>query len=230
MRTFNFYIFLKTFVLKHPNLRKKIRFLRWKLKNIPIIRSGLIAFEKKYFSSCAGERYDLLNPSEANDYFESYAPILAKKSYRKVMDIGCGYGYLTKRIADNKNVEKVIGVDKIEDFRCKHPKVEYISQNLAEDTKLPSGFDVIVSSEFIEHLTEEDFRELLFKIKDSLNDDGIFIGSTPCNPTRLKVFSGSPFHLREYNENDLTNILGEYFKIVEVSAISDFCLIWEARK
>ena len=228
MRTI--YKSLKEFLLRHPELRGKLRSFRWRSKKIPLLGRVVTAFEKSYFGSCAGERYDAENPTEANDYFESYAPILAAKARGRVVDLGCGYGYLTERIAKSVAVSKVIGIDKITDFRRKHPKIEYLTRDLAVDNDLPKDIDTFVSSEFIEHLSEADFRKLLVKISASLKNGGIYIGSTPFNPTDKKVFSGSPFHVREYNKHDLEKLLKEFFHQVEVVPISEFCLVWEAKK
>jgi len=221
---------IKNFLLKHPSIRNKVRSFRWRSKNIPLLGPVVAAFERGYFGSCAGERYDAINPTEANDYFESYAPILVAKARGKVIDLGCGYGYLTERIAKSNNVSKVIGVDKIADFRCKHPKIEYVTQDLAVNNNLPKDVDTVVSSEFIEHLSEDDFRKLIPQIKLALKDDGVYIGSTPLNPTKKKNFSGSPFHIREYNQKDLENLFKEFFSEVEVNPISEFCLVWEVKK
>ncbi len=222
--------FLRKFLDRFPRVRLFVRRLRWQAKKIPLVREISMAFDKRYFSRLGAERPDEHEAGDGDSYFESYATVLTQKVYGRVLDIGCGHGYLTRRLAGNEKVTEIIGLDKINDFRSTNEKIHYQSQDLAKDQTLPSGFDVVVSSEFIEHITEEEYRRLLSRIVMALKPDGLYIGSTPHNPTPYKTFSGSRFHLREYSRKDLEAVLKEFFDQVKVEVASDYCLFWEARQ
>ncbi|MCR4275184.1 MAG: class I SAM-dependent methyltransferase [Candidatus Wolfebacteria bacterium] len=222
---------IKNFLRNHPSTRSFIRKARWNIKRVPLLRDFSIFFDSKYFDFASEERPDFNGLKSDDEYFESYAGVLAGNAYGKVLDLGCGHGYLTERISKNENVKNVIGVDKIESFRRFNPKIKYLTMDLAGDLSvLPNDFDVVISSEFIEHISEENFKKLLIKITQILKPEGIFIGSTPMNPTNYKVFSGSKFHVREYNKKDLGNILKDFFNDVSIFSNSQYCLIWEAKK
>ncbi|MDO8602211.1 MAG: class I SAM-dependent methyltransferase [bacterium] len=209
-------------------LRNAIRRVRWWLKYIPGVRNLSIAFDTWYFRGVSQERPDEHNGVIGDPYFESYAGVLAGKCRNKVLDLGCGHGFLTSRIAQNPAVTAIVGLDKINDFRSLDKKIIYQTQDLSQDAPLPLGFDTIVSSEFIEHISEEAFVKLLARVSTAIKPDGIFIGSTPKNPTPYKNFSGSKFHIREYNAPDLKKHLDHFFTKVSVYPVATYCLIWEA--
>jgi 2-polyprenyl-3-methyl-5-hydroxy-6-metoxy-1,4-benzoquinol methylase len=221
---------LKTFLHAHPQLRSAARWMRWQTKKVPGLDRISMAIDEAYFKDAGVERPEDHEYSGTDEYSVKYANFLVPKAYGRVLDIGCGYGYLTEKIAANPDVHEVVGVDKIADFRCLHPKITYQTNNLTEVSEnFPGQFDVIVSSEFIEHISEEDYKKLLKKIVNAIKPNGIYIGSTPRNPTRFKKFSGSRFHVREYNMKDLSAILRTFFNEVTVTALSEYCLAWEAK-
>jgi len=180
----------------------------------------------------ATERYDPFQPNAETDYFNAYAKVIEDQAHGRVLDLGCGFGYLTERVANKVNVSEVIAIDKIppEDFRFSfHPKITYFQQDLTKNPEALPPFDVIIASEFIEHLREEDFRRLLLWIKRELKPDGLFLGSTPYNKSAGIKFSNSPFHIREYQPEALKAILIQSgFQNVQLSLFDDF-FVWRAR-
>lgn len=74
---------------------------------------------------------------------------------KKVLDVGCGHGFLVK-VLNNYGIE-TIGVDFSEFAGSDMPKDKFV---LADATKgLPFSdkeFDVVVSTDFFEHLKDED--------------------------------------------------------------------------
>jgi 2-polyprenyl-3-methyl-5-hydroxy-6-metoxy-1,4-benzoquinol methylase len=101
---------------------------------------------------------------------------------------------------------------------------------LAQAPVLPGGFDVIVATEFIEHLPEAAFTALLPRIVAALKTGGRFVGSTPPNPTAAATFSGSPYHAREYQPNTLDALLRRFFTKVAVHVHGSDLMTWEATK
>lgn len=221
---------LKKFLHKHPKLRNGVREFRWQVKRIPVINRISIAFDTAYFKDAGEERPNANVHGGADEYAEAYAKFIVPRAHGRVLDIGCGRGYLTRRIALNPRVEAVVGIDKIKDFDSPHSKIIYVSGDLPQAGDFPGKFDVVVASEFIEHIAEEDHKKILAKVARALEPHGVYIGSTPHNPTNFKTFSGSRFHVREYNEKDLKQLLQSFFRDVIVTALPEHCLVWEARR
>lgn len=189
-----------------------------------------MAVDRFYFSYEGNERRTEHDYAEGDTYFEQYAAFLVPKASGVVLDVGCGYGYLTKRFALQDAVTQVTGLDKISDSQAVHPKITYVSFNLSSGDPLPGGpYDTINSTEFIEHIPEADFRRLLGTIIQALRPEGRFMGSTPLNPTPYPVFSGSRYHVREYSVKDLRALLLEFFESVDVHPVSEYCIVWDAR-
>lgn len=219
---------LEKILRRFPGFRNAVRWVRWQAKKVPIIREISMLVDTWYFRMTGAERPDEHQSGDGDEYFEAYATILEKQVSGRVLDLGCGHGFLTKRLAARADVREVVGLDKINQFKFPSEKITFQAQDLSKNISLPRGFDVIVSSEFIEHITENEYRRLLREIVESLEENGRYLGSTPRNPTPYKVFSGSRFHVREYNEKDLRELLQEYFTDVTVRPISEYCLVWEA--
>lgn len=167
-------------------------------------------------------------PGDGNtSYFESYASVVAPLCRGKVLDIGCGHGYLTARIANNPNVEDVLGTDSSDCRKQSAPKTAYKTINSKALCGEPSGkYDTICSTEHIEHLDNRTQDILLKWIVSSLKPDGLFVGSMPfpddpSNP--------NPFHLCTHTIREWKEILLYYFKEADVWETSKEGYCWKAR-
>lgn len=155
-------------------------------------------------SNMATERSSIQSHQDHPDqmrYDYSYYELLKPYIKGDVLDIGSGEGLFVDFYKDNTTSVKML--DKFDNGRN---EIWHIGE------KIEGKYDTIVSTEFIEHITENELDNLLTNIKDLLKENGKFIGSTPNvdNP------SGNPFHLREYNIPQLKEKLQNYFNDVEI--------------
>ena len=88
----------------------------------------------------------------------------------KVLDVGCGHGYVSSKVAEAKKLSLVVGIDrvfsKIEFARStyyKYPNLKFICEDVL-NSKFSDQYDIIILSNIIEHIDKRvDFIKLLIK-------------------------------------------------------------------
>jgi len=173
------------------------------------------------------ERYSKTDPRTTttdHEYFEFYArQVVPMVQGPRVLDLGCGEGWLDLEIAKRPDVNLIVAVDRELVHKVRHWKIMricadvlshqiigvYVSGRSKEEVE---RYDTIVATEFIEHITETDLDALCAKIKPHLR--GYFVG---CTPERTKPTT-NPFHLREYTLGELLAKFSEHFGHVQVWA------------
>jgi 2-polyprenyl-3-methyl-5-hydroxy-6-metoxy-1,4-benzoquinol methylase len=141
---------------------------------------------------------------------------------KRVLDLGCRDGMLTKGYA---NGNEVIGVDidqKALQLCRERLGIETIWVDLnAEWPWGDESFDCIVACEIVEHLFVLD--RFLEKVKKSLKKGGVFIGSVP-NAFRMRnrwkflfgnEYEKDPTHVRQFSYEKVEGMLSE-FRGVEI--------------
>ncbi len=146
--------------------------------------------------------------SEFPDHRQRYE--FAKNYVRgkDIADIACGAGYGSFMLGDD--AKSVMGFD-ISEEALAHASKYFSRPNLSfrHASKISeSKFDVIISFETIEHMSEKDGDKFLQDLHSSLSSDGTLIISTPLNRFSLKHrINTTPYHLREYNEKEFARKL-----------------------
>ena len=118
----------------------------------------------------------------ANNLFEIPAllSLLPDLSGKSLLDLGCGYGEHCKMFID-MGAKSVVGVDISEKMlevahrENSDPKIIYLNIPMEDIDKLDGRFDVVVSSLAIHYV--ESFAEVVKKIYDKMNTNGVFVFS-----------------------------------------------------
>ncbi len=107
----------------------------------------------------------------------------------RILDLGCGRGWITHALS---RYGDVVGVDLSTTAAERlYPNLRFIKANIVTDD-IPGKYDVVVSSEVIEHLTSEDQRTYLRKASTLLHDGGYLILTTPNRPVVEVLFKEVP--------------------------------------
>jgi ubiquinone/menaquinone biosynthesis C-methylase UbiE len=147
------------------------------------------------------------------EHLTRYQAVMDLVKGKVVLDIASGSGYGTKLIS--AKAKKVYGVD-VSTEAIEYSEKQYGAQNitylLGNGEEIPledNSVDVVVTFETIEHI--ENYKKFLDEISRVLKDDGIAIVSTPND---LEFYEGNHFHLHEFTESELTNLLKKKFKFI----------------
>ena len=156
----------------------------------------------------------------AYEHLHRYALCRSFVAGKDVLDVACGEGYGANLLA--QRARRVVGVDidksTIQDAVAKYQDNARLEFTTANCTSLPfkkASFDVVVSFETIEHITEQ--KAFVKEAARVLREGGVFVVSTPNRPvyseeTGLK----NPFHVKEFDEAEFRALLGGVFKHVHL--------------
>jgi ubiquinone/menaquinone biosynthesis C-methylase UbiE len=152
------------------------------------------------------------------EHLHRYALALEYVENKIVLDIASGEGYGTNLLS--KKAKMVYGVD-ISEEAINHAQEKYDRNNIefkvGSVINIPfeeNKFDVVVSFETIEHLTEQE--QMLSEIKRVLKKDGILILSSPDREIYASRSVGNIYHLKELTLKELLDLLKVQFKNIYV--------------
>lgn len=134
-----------------------------------------------------------------------------------MLDAGCGSRYGTYYLATH-GAKTGYGIDIWEDAvklateNYQHPNLKFIRMDCENINFDKQSFDVVFSSNTIEHL--KNYHAFLKGVKDVLKDDGLFILATP--PLYgFEPVEDNPFHHTNLKVGKWIDILSGYYTNIE---------------
>jgi len=147
---------------------------------------------------------------------------------KKVLDIGCGEGFVINKLLSSYPHFKIIGLDINADVLCfaKHlnPRVEFIEGDINNFPLKKKSFDLVMAIEVLEHMRRP--MEVLERVKEITTKYALF--SVPNEPffrisnfIRFKNFShfgNDPEHLQNWTKVQFLKLLkSNGFTILKVT-------------
>jgi 2-polyprenyl-3-methyl-5-hydroxy-6-metoxy-1,4-benzoquinol methylase len=148
---------------------------------------------------------------------------------KKIMDIGCRDGTLTRYFTKGNDV---LGIDidtKMLETAKKKLGIKTKLMDLNDDWDVKEKFDAIVAAEVVEHLYYPDL--ICKKVSEHLKPGGLFIGSVP-NAYNIKnrirylfgIQKNTPLedrtHINQFSHKILKNVLEQHFSKVELIGLA----------
>jgi len=159
-------------------------------------------------------------------FFKRVDSILDSVKISRVLDAGCGEGYLAQHIKDYSNELYVEGVDLsaeiIEVARKLHPQIKFSVGSVYHLPYFDNSFDLVVCSEVLEHLEypEKALEELKRVSKRyciiTVPHEPFWRIANIMRLSYLDKLGNTPGHIQHFNKKTLKKLLGKYFKEVEI--------------
>jgi SAM-dependent methyltransferase len=163
-----------------------------------------------------GERLHAGSSLFGVDLFRHRAPYihaLELAGSGRILDLGCGSGYGTAELADS--LTRIVGLDRIPpDSQNRRDNIDWVRADLRGNPLTSGAFDLILSFQVIEHL--EDPSVYLESIQRLLAPGGEALITTPNLLTSDKI---NPFHVHEYEAEELRACLAPFFDEVEMMGV-----------
>ncbi len=161
---------------------------------------------ERFLPECAGEMI-----------YEHWHRYLIARNYvagKRVLDVASGEGYGSHLLS--QCAASVVGADISSDAvshasrRYAHDHLRYIAADCTRIPEPDASFDVIVSFETIEHMTEHE--AFMREVHRLLAPEGVFIISSPNRPEYSdKTGYKNEFHVKELDRAELKALLDPYF-------------------
>ena len=181
-------------------------------------------------------------------YLPRIPEIFSTQGARKILDFGCGSGWLSVYLA--RQGFEVIGVDvaaqaiKLAETCALQEdlKIAFDVSDIASLTYADASFDGIVANSIFEHFTLSQAESMTRKVHDMLTPDGVFVGCFDkvgggpgeyyTLPDGTHVYTDKArkgMLLRRFSKNELTELFA-HFATVEMLTVDNESLMVIARK
>ena len=173
---------------------------------VPGFKDRLLGLKKSHYKKKLYERYKF-----ANKFIKG----------KKVLDIPCGVGWGTSLL---KGATSVIGIDiskEAIDYAKKHYENDNRKFYIGDMQFIPlenNSIDVLICLEGFEHVTKDIGLDFIKESIRVLKQDGLLIMTCPVLNEEGKT-TGNPYHLSEYPEYELIEILNKNFRIFRLERI-----------
>jgi len=179
----------------------------------------------------AGNVYDKYNTNNpiarylVSRFLRSFEELIKHLPVKKVLEIGCGEGYLTNRMFTLFEGAEIHGVDISLEIIAQaaetYPHLHFSCQSAYSLCYKDREFDLVVACEVLEHL-ENPIQALLEMQRIA---DKYALASVPREPiwrmmnvlrgAYLRQWGNSPGHVQHWSANSFLTLVGKYFEIVE---------------
>ena len=138
---------------------------------------------------------------------------LNQSSYRTILEIGCGTGFLTKHLSEKIEFETFETVDIVEECSSYisqiDPQIKFINTDIEEYLKFnDKTYDLIISNASLQWV--EDFESIIKTLKQNLNPNGELILSTFGKENFRDIYHVIGTTLNYYSQKELIDMFCDF--------------------
>ena len=136
-------------------------------------------------------------------------------SSESILDVGCGEGYVTRRLAEIPSVRKVVGLDREPEVlkNTGSNKIGYVVGDAYNLDYPPNSFDTVIATEVLEHLREPE-RALHSMSVVSARNLAVTVPREPLwrmlNMVRMKYlrdWGNTPGHIQHFSDKKFRQLM-----------------------
>lgn len=150
---------------------------------------------------------------------------LGEKDVKKILEIGCGTGFILSELSKSKNYELAgaeLYIEGLKFAKRRLPNVEFVQLD-ARDMPFNKEFDAVGAFDVLEHI-EEDVL-IMESVYKSLSAGGYFFITVPQHKWLWSTQDDTAFHKRRYSRDEIVKKLQDVgFSIQYISSFVFFLL------
>jgi len=181
---------------------------------------------KCYAPSLAGQNdgfdkseFELLFEAEENSFWFKIRNKIIKYLFTKysnqekrtkLLEIGCGTGFVLQALSDLKNVDLTGSEIYLEGLFFARKRLSSVELIQLDATNMPfvNAFDVIGAFDVMEHIAEDE--KVMEMVHKALVEHGVFMMTVPQYPWMWSAQDEYAFHKRRYTRNELSTKLKKH--------------------
>jgi ubiquinone/menaquinone biosynthesis C-methylase UbiE len=175
------------------------------------------------------DKYGSKNPVArflTNNFIKKIKIILKPLDYNRLLDIGCGEGFITNELAALKKF-RITGIDLGEEplkkARNRYKNIKFIKCSAYELPFENDSFNLVSALEIMEHLDspEEALEEIKRVSKKwvilSVPDEPLWRILNVISLRYLRDLGNTPGHVNHWTPKEFTNLIKKYFRVLKIS-------------
>ena len=158
-----------------------------------------------------------------------------KNEVSTILEIGCGHGYSTyelSKIFDKSLFEASdVNPELVQDAKTRNPTIKISEESAYDLNRHDESFDLVILLEVLEHLSNPDqaLRELSRVSKKyciiSVPDEPLWRILNMIRGSYWPEFGNTPGHINHWSKNEISRLVGKYFKIMKVVTTMPWTLL-----
>lgn len=160
------------------------------------------------------------------NFFNTIRVVTKAYSFNNVLELGCGPGESTRRLADILRYKKIRASDYdqnlIEKAKINNPNITITKEDIYNVERRDASFDLVICLEVLEHLEypEKAIREI-YRVSSryallSVPNEPLWRALNFLRGKYLSSWGNTPGHIQHWDPGGFKGFIAQYFEIIEV--------------